>query len=107
MFYISSLRCANGSHYTGISSNVAERLNSTNDGRGPQATLVQLPVSLAFTIGPFPDHEAAKVVSLRILPEASDRYQLLLAGERAPVEPFGVEVKLGQKALAGALAGCF
>lgn len=36
VFYIFSLRCADGSHYTGISSNIAERLKSTNDGRGPQ-----------------------------------------------------------------------
>lgn len=38
LFYIFSLRCADGSHYTGISCNIAERLKSTNDGRGPQAT---------------------------------------------------------------------
>ncbi|MFN8610889.1 MAG: hypothetical protein U0931_25330 [Vulcanimicrobiota bacterium] len=99
VFYIFSFRCSNGSHYTGISSNVAERLSSTNDGRGPEATRDHLPVSLAFTIGPFPDHNAAKIVSLRILPEISHRYQSLLRGDAAPVQPFGVEVKFGEEAL--------
>jgi len=103
VFYIFSLRCADGSHYTGISSNIAERLNSTNDGRGPQATRDQLPVTLAFSIGPFPDHAAARVVSTWILPEASDRYQLLLRGDGAPVGRFGVVVKFGQEALEEAL----
>ena len=99
MFYVFSLRCANGSYYTGISSNVSERLNGTNEGRGAEATRDHLPVSLAFTIGPFPDHDAARVVSLRILPETSDRYQSLLRGDGAPVQPFGVEVKFGEEAL--------
>lgn len=103
MFYIFSLRCANGSHYTGISSNVTERLNSTNDGRGPQTTRNQLPVRLAFTIGPFANHQAARVVSRWILPETSDRYQLLLRGDGAVLGRFGVGVKLGQEALEEAL----
>lgn len=58
-----------------------------------------MPVKLAFTIGPFPDHAAARVVSTWILPEASDCYQLLLRGEGSPIRQFGVEVKFGQEAL--------
>jgi len=103
MFYIYSLRCANGSHYTGISSNVLGRLNSANDGLGPEATRDQLPVRLAFTIGPFPNHEAAKVVSLWILPETSERYQLLLSGDGTSVGRFGVGVKLGHGAIEEAM----
>jgi len=47
-WYVYILRCADGTLYTGISNDVAARLEAHNCGRGAKYTASRLPVELAY-----------------------------------------------------------
>lgn len=47
--YIYILRCADGTYYTGYTTDVEERLRTHNEGRGAKYTRGRLPVKLVYT----------------------------------------------------------
>jgi len=77
------LRCADGSLYTGWSSDLDRRLASHRAGKASRYTASRLPVELALVLA-MPDHSAARREEARI--KALNRDQklaLLRSAERA------------------------
>jgi putative endonuclease len=68
--WVYMLRCADGSLYTGWSTDVQRRLASHRAGRASRYTASRLPVELAM-IAPMPDRTAARREEARI--KALDR----------------------------------
>lgn len=52
-WYVYMLRCADGSLYTGVSTDVNRRVETHNKGRGAKYTRSRTPVSIVTTWGPF------------------------------------------------------
>ena len=49
MYYVYMLRCADGSLYTGITSDLEKRMKTHNSGKASHYTAARLPVQLAYT----------------------------------------------------------
>jgi predicted GIY-YIG superfamily endonuclease len=80
--WVYMLRCADGSLYTGWSSDVDRRLASHRSGRGSRYTASRLPVELALVL-PMEDRSSARREEARI--KALDRaakLALIAAGAR-------------------------
>jgi predicted GIY-YIG superfamily endonuclease len=79
------LRCADGSLYTGWSSDVPRRLASHRSGKASRYTASRLPVELALVL-PMADRTAARREEARI--KALDRASklALIASRQAPPE---------------------
>jgi predicted GIY-YIG superfamily endonuclease len=76
------LRCADGTLYTGWSSDVARRLGRHRSGKASRYTASRLPVELALVL-PMPDRSAARREEARI--KALDRTgKLALIAASAP-----------------------
>lgn len=75
------LRCADGTLYTGITTDLARRLDEHNAGRGSRYTRSRLPAELVYA-EPAPDRSAAqrREYAIRRLPAAAKR-GLLAPGE--------------------------
>jgi predicted GIY-YIG superfamily endonuclease len=63
--WVYMLECADGSLYTGWSTDVARRLREHRAGRGARYTASRLPVELALAL-PMPDHAHAMRAEARI-----------------------------------------
>ena len=59
MWHVYVLRCADGSLYTGITTDLARRLAAHNAGKGAKYTRARLPVALVWS-EPAADEGAAK-----------------------------------------------
>ena len=81
--FVYMLRCADGSLYTGWSTDVARRLARHRAGKASSYTASRLPVELAF-VGPMDDRPAARREEARI--KALDRAGKLelIAANRTP-----------------------
>jgi putative endonuclease len=60
------LRCADGSYYTGITNNLARRLDAHRTGTASKYTRARLPIRLACTLGAWPTRGAALKLEARI-----------------------------------------
>jgi putative endonuclease len=81
--WVYMLRCADGTLYTGWSSDVARRLARHQSGKGSRYTASRLPVELALVL-PMEDRTAARREEARI--KALDREaKLALIGAGAPL----------------------
>lgn len=74
------LRCADGTLYTGITTDLVRRLAEHNAGRGARYTRSRLPAELVYA-EPAPDRSAAqrREYAIRRMPAAAKR-RLLAAG---------------------------
>jgi putative endonuclease len=70
-FYCYILECADGSYYTGWSTDPQRRLRQHNAGRGARYTRMHRPVRLVY-IEPQPDHSSAlrRELAIKALPHA-------------------------------------
>lgn len=76
------LRCADGSLYTGWSTDVARRLRAHDSGKGSRYTASRLPVELVYSVA-MADRSAARREEARI--KALDRRAKLALIENRPV----------------------
>ena len=58
MYFVYMLRCADGSFYTGFTTDPVRRTAVHNSGKGAKCTRARLPVTLVYTES-FPDKSAA------------------------------------------------
>jgi putative endonuclease len=77
------LRCADGSLYTGWSSDVPRRLARHSSGKASRYTASRLPVELALAL-PMPDRTAARREEARIKALDRTRKLALIAASRTP-----------------------
>jgi len=76
------LRCADGTLYTGITTDLARRLAEHNAGRGARYTRSRLPAELVY-VEPAPDRSAAqrREYAIRRMPAAAKRRLLTTRGD--------------------------
>jgi putative endonuclease len=70
-FYCYILECADGSYYTGWTTDPQRRLRQHNAGRGARYTRMHRPVRLVY-VEPQPDHSSAlrRELAIKALPRA-------------------------------------
>ncbi|HXR28378.1 MAG TPA: GIY-YIG nuclease family protein [Solirubrobacteraceae bacterium] len=86
--YVYMLRCADGSLYTGWSSDVQRRLARHREGRASRYTASRLPVELALVV-PMADRGAAMREEARIKALGRGEKLALIAARTVAGEPAG------------------
>jgi putative endonuclease len=82
--YVYMLRCADGSLYTGWSSDVPRRLARHRSGRASRYTASRLPVELELVL-PMPDRTAARREEARIKAlDRASKLAMITAARRSP-----------------------
>ena len=79
-FWVYILRCADGSYYTGRTSNLEERLAEHQSGEGSEWTKRRLPVELVFA-QEMPEEHTAFLVEQQIKRWSRAKKEALIAGE--------------------------
>ncbi|OPZ60979.1 MAG: GIY-YIG nuclease superfamily protein [Deltaproteobacteria bacterium ADurb.Bin510] len=78
-WHVYLIRCADGSLYTGVATDVQRRLNEHQAGRGAKYLRGRGPLELVYS-QPMPDHGAALREEARIKRLSKARKQALIAG---------------------------
>ena len=79
MYYIYMLQCADGSLYTGWTTNLEERLRVHNSGKGAKYTRSHLPVTLVY-YETLPDKSAALKREIEIKKLTRSQKEALIKG---------------------------
>lgn len=87
--YVYIVRCADGSLYTGVTSDVQRAMCDLNGGRGSTYTRARLPVFLAYTEEYMNDKDAEKRASSVKRMARGDKEQLLVGTNSMPFQELG------------------
>lgn len=82
MFYCYIVRCADGTLYTGVTSNLARRLEEHNAGKGARYTARRRPVSMVWN-GAFPNRSQAQRREAEIKRWRREKKESLIEASRA------------------------
>jgi putative endonuclease len=80
-WYVYIARCADGTLYTGITTDVSRRLDEHNRGHGAKYTAVRRPLTLVY-VAPAADRSAASRLERRIKLLPREEKLSLIAGTR-------------------------
>ena len=79
-YYVYVLRCADGTLYVGITTDVAGRVEAHNAGRGPRFTACRRPVTLVYS-EPHPTMESARQREVQLKKWSRAKKEALIAGD--------------------------
>jgi putative endonuclease len=80
-WFVYILRCADGSYYTGITTDPPRRLAQHNAGRGCAFTARRLPVQLAYC-EPHPDRSSARRREIQLKPLSRANKEQLIRSQQ-------------------------
>ncbi len=88
-FFVYILRCSDGSYYVGSTTNVANRLDIHNAGRGPRFTACRRPVELVYS-ELCDTRDQARQREIQIKKWSRAKKEALIAGDMGKLHELGL-----------------